>query len=61
MGENYLQSEEYLAFKYDRKLVDSGITELGVQQSLKAKEQMHNVPLDVVIVSPLRRALATCH
>lgn len=61
VGNDYLTSASYLAFKYDRQWVDCGITELGMQQCLAPKELMSKITLDIVIVSPLRRALATCH
>lgn len=60
-GPNYKQTEDYIALKYDESLCDCSITEHGVQHSLEAKKQLEAVPVDVVIVSPLRRALETCH
>lgn len=60
LGDDYLKSEEYLVYKYNQEWCDCGITELGVQQCLEAMKHMEHIPIDIVIVSPLRRALATC-
>jgi|JI9StandDraft_2_1071091.scaffolds.fasta_scaffold607071_1 broad specificity phosphatase PhoE len=60
-GPTYKQTQDYITLKYDPKLCDCSITDHGVQQSLEAKKEMENIPVDIVIVSPLRRALETCH
>lgn len=36
------------------------ITERGVQQALECREKMKEIDVDLIIVSPLRRALITC-
>ena len=48
--------------KFDLKLEDVDITEEGMKQCEEAAEKLINnkIDVDLVIVSPLRRALATC-
>jgi broad specificity phosphatase PhoE len=40
--------------------MDVEITENGKEQSLKARQEVQGLDVDVVLVSPLRRALHTC-
>ena len=60
LGEDYQQTEQYLSAKFDPKYYDVEITEEGEVQAEKAREEMKNVEVDVVLVSPMRRALHTC-
>ena len=40
--------------------MDSSITQNGVEQCVEAKNIMADKKIDIVFVSPLRRALETC-
>ena len=46
--------------KYNPEFIDCSITEKGIGQCEKAKEQMKNFQPDVIVVSPLERTLETC-
>lgn len=59
-GAGYLDAEEYTAEKFDRKYLDVEITEEGEGQCLLAREKMREIEVDIVLVSPMRRALHTC-
>jgi broad specificity phosphatase PhoE len=60
VGEHYLETEVYLSAKFDRKYLDVEITEEGCAQAEEAKEKLKDQEFDVILVSPLRRALHTC-
>lgn len=51
---------EYHTAKFSKEYLDVDITEKGIQQCIECKEKIKNIPVDLVIVSPLRRALKTC-
>lgn len=51
------KSSQYLSFKFDPKYCDCGLTSAGRLQSTKAKKYMESINVDLVIVSPLRRAI----
>lgn len=55
-----MKCPEYQAFKFIPDLLDASITENGVKQCEEARDIMAGIHVDVVIVSPLRRALETC-
>jgi broad specificity phosphatase PhoE len=38
-------------------LIDAGLTEFGKQQAIKVKNQLNWKEIDIVFVSPLKRAL----
>mmetsp|Transcript_14052 Transcript_14052/g.14097 ORF Transcript_14052/g.14097 Transcript_14052/m.14097 type:complete len:85 (-) Transcript_14052:359-613(-) len=40
--------------------MDSTLTDLGIQQSREMIPQVHSLDVQIVFVSPLRRALKTC-
>jgi broad specificity phosphatase PhoE len=40
--------------------LDVEITENGIQQALKTREEVKDLNFDVILVSTLRRALQTC-
>ena len=61
LGPDYKQTQEYLTEKFSDKYLDVRITQLGVEQCFNAREEMKGIKLDLVLVSPMRRALQTCH
>lgn len=52
--------EEGNSFQYTLDFADSALTETGINQALKAKDAILKLPIDVVYVSPMLRALQTC-
>ena len=60
LGEVYKASERYITHKYSPEMMDVSITENGVGQCEEARKIMEGKHVDIVIVSPLRRALETC-
>lgn len=60
LGDKYLETEKYATFKFTPELMDSSITQNGVDQCVEAKNIMADKKVDIVFVSPLRRALETC-
>jgi broad specificity phosphatase PhoE len=59
-GEGYMKSEEYQNAKFDRSFLDVELTEKGEQQCLESRAVMKDIDVDLIIVSPMRRALKTC-
>ena len=59
-GTNYAKEIEYITHKFSKDYLDVEITEKGIQQALEAREKMKDIDIDLIIVSPLRRALMTC-
>ena len=57
--EGYPDAEEYTKEKFSYEYLDVEITEEGVEQCRGAREKMAEVDVDVVLVSPMRRALRT--
>lgn len=58
--DDFYDAEEYIQEKFDRKYLDVEITQEGRQHALEAREKMKDVEVDLIIVSPMRRALSTC-
>ena len=58
--EKYPDSEEFTKEKFSHEYLDVDLTEEGVEQCKGAREKMAEVDVDVVLVSPMRRALRTC-
>ena len=52
-------NEDFLPTKFSMELIDCGITEFGYEQAKTAAEELKSINIKLVIVSPLRRALAT--
>lgn len=46
--------------KFDLKYEDCDFIEEGYPQCDEARNKMKDIDLDLIIVSPMRRALATC-
>lgn len=44
-------------FQFDRSLLDSPLTAVGRDQALKARNRSDLIGVDIVFVSPLKRAL----
>lgn len=59
-GPDFLDEEEYIKEKFDEKFLDVDITEEGRKHTLEAREKMKGIEVDLIIVSPMRRALHTC-
>lgn len=58
MGEKYSKkSPEFLALKFDKKYLDCGLTEKGRDQCLKARKNVLDLDIKLILVSPMRRAL----
>ncbi|CAK90511.1 unnamed protein product (macronuclear) [Paramecium tetraurelia] len=53
--------EESLKIKQDESLIDCGLTQYGIQQCLESATKMSSFKVDIVLVSPLRRAIQTAH
>lgn len=51
---------ELKVIKWQERFVDSMLAPVGVEQARKAREAAGRLEVDLVVVSPLRRALATC-
>ncbi|KRX07723.1 hypothetical protein PPERSA_05786 [Pseudocohnilembus persalinus] len=52
---------EHIGHKYDPNLMDPAITEKGIEQCKLAREKIKELNVKLVIVSPLKRTLQTCH
>lgn len=50
-----------LDYKFREDLIDCDITERGYEQAKKAAEDMKDINVTLVLVSPLLRALRTCY
>jgi bisphosphoglycerate-dependent phosphoglycerate mutase len=59
-SETFGDEEEYLKEKFSHEYLDVEITEEGIEQAKVARDKMAGEDVDVVIVSPMRRALRTC-
>ena len=59
--QTYFESKQYLSMKFDLNYEDCDITEVGKKQCVECREKIGKIDVDLVIVSPLRRALSTCH
>ena len=58
MGPNFSKkSKEYLELKFHPKYIDSGLTPEGKNQCLNARKEMSEIEVDLVLVSPMRRAM----
>jgi broad specificity phosphatase PhoE len=51
---------EYKEMKFSEELLDASITKEGEIECEKLKEALAGEEFDIVVVSPLRRALETC-
>jgi broad specificity phosphatase PhoE len=54
-------SPEYKAEKFKPIYLDAEVTEEGLQQMQEGRARMEDREVDAVIVSPMHRALLTCH
>ncbi len=45
--------------KFDHGLLDAPLSELGVQQCMAQKAAVHAREIDLVVISPMRRATLT--
>lgn len=52
--------EEQKTIRYDPAFLDPELTSLGIDQATQARTQVQALRPDLVLVSPLRRALHTC-
>jgi len=52
---------EDLTVKFNPALIDCGISEIGVKQSVEAAEKLKDVDVTLVYTSPLRRCLETTY
>lgn len=57
---DWKSTPEYRALKFDPALVDASLTHEGERQAESAIKSFDLSQVDVVVVSPLRRALETC-
>jgi len=48
-------------YKFNRELIDAGISDLGIDQTKAAAEECKNLNIKVVFTSPLRRTLQTTY
>ena len=55
-----MQTQHYLDQKFSHQYLDVEITELGLKQAEEARQKMQQEKVDLVLVSPMRRALHTC-
>lgn len=54
-------SQEYTQEKFSHHYLDVEITDpQGINQAKSAQQAMRDIEVDVVLVSPMRRALRTC-
>ena len=53
-------AEEYTQEKFSHTYLDVEITEHGILQCQEARKKMEDIDVDVILVSPMRRALRTC-
>ena len=60
-AEDYQTSSQYLDMKFDLKYEDCDITPTGFKQCEGCYEKMKGLKVDLIIVSPLRRAIMTCY
>jgi len=59
-SEKEIKENEDVEVKFCKELIDCSLSEKGVQQSLKCGEEVRNLDIAYILVSPLRRALMTC-
>ena len=53
-----LQAKTY--DRYNKTFLDCPLAEEGIQEALKIRDEINKLPLKIVLVSPLYRALQTC-
>ncbi len=56
-GTSFKTHPEHFHTKFDQKYLDVQINEEGRKQAQGAREKMKDINIDLVIVSPMRRAL----
>jgi len=56
-----VKHNEDLTVKFDLKLIDCGLSELGIEQAKQAAEKLKNINVGLVVTSPLRRSMETAH
>jgi len=56
-----VRHSEDLGVKFDPRLIDCSISELGKKQALQAGEQLKDINVTLVFTSPLRRCLDTTY
>lgn len=54
---NFKETADYRDIKFDPYLIDEGITKQGEAESQQIKKLINFDHIDIVVVSPLRRAL----
>ena len=52
-----MKSDDYLKLKFDLAYEDCDITEEGRKQCEECQKKMSNLKIDLIVVSPMRRAL----
>ena len=52
-----MSKDEYFYTKFSKDFLDVDLSEQGVKQCLECKDKMKDIDVDLIIVSPLRRAL----
>jgi len=55
-----MKTEEYQTAKFSKDYLDVELNETGIKQCYECQENFRDIDVDLVIVSPLRRALKTC-
>lgn len=53
-------AEDLKVIKWQERFIDSPLAPVGVEQAKRAREAVSRLEVDLVVVSPLRRALETC-